>query len=84
VGLIGRQEVRQHARATGGANTLGADNVLDGGGDAGEGGGVASGDALVGLVRLREGQLLGDGDVGPDALLDLADAVDDGLGELAG
>jgi hypothetical protein len=82
--LVGRQEVGQHARAAGGGNALGADDILNGGGDAGKGGGVAGGDAPVGLVRLLEGQLLGDGDESLDALLDLLDAVEDGPGELAG
>ena len=38
----------------------------------------------IGGVGLLEGQLFGDGDEGANALLDLADAVEDGLGELAG
>jgi hypothetical protein len=82
--LVGWQEVLQHAGAAGGGNTLGADEVLDGGGNAGKRGGIASGDAFVGFLRLLQGQLFGDGDVGSDVVLDLVDAVEDGLGELAG
>jgi hypothetical protein len=82
--LIGWQEVLQHAGTAGGGNTLGADEVLDGGGNAGKGGGIAGGDTLVGFIRLLQGQFFGDGDVGSDVVLDLMDAVEDGLGELAG
>ena len=62
-GVVRRHEVLQHARAAGRAHALRADDVLDADGDAGERRRLAAGDAGVGVVRLPERDVFGDGDV---------------------
>ena len=82
MGIVRGDEVLEDARGAGGADTLGAHHVLDADGDAGKGRGLPAGDAGVGLVRLLQGQLLGEGDVGLDPVLDLTDAAEHRLRQL--
>ncbi len=84
-GVIGWFEVRKHAAAAGGGFTLGAEDVLDGDGDTGEG---AEGLTLAALVV--EGAGLGDHALGVDVDegvepgVEPLDSIETGAGDVFG
>ena len=81
-GVVRRDEILQDARRTGGAGSAGQDDVLDRDRHAGQGSErFAGGNRLVHLLRLREGALRAQAEVGADFLVLLLDARQVGLGD---
>jgi hypothetical protein len=63
-GVVGGDEVVQHARSTAGPQALGTENILVCHGDTGQRGSFPRRDVLVGLSRGRKGAFLIDRDIG--------------------
>ncbi len=72
----------QHPGAAGGADSAGAENVLVSEGDAGPGGGLAGGPALVRRPGFRQGLFLGDGDEAVVLAVFLLETVQEVPGQL--
>ena len=81
-GIVHGDVFGQHPGGAGGGDAVGAEQVLDLHGHAGEGRCVAGGDAAVGVGGLLAGEVGGDGDVGGYPVVNLGDAVEAGVGEL--
>ena len=79
--IVGRDEVIEQPRAAGGAEALGADDILDAQRDAGQRGRLTFGDASVGISCLRQGALGVQGEIGPDPGVHGGDALEHGLGQ---
>ena len=81
-GAIGRNKVFKHAGGAGGLDPLGSHIVFQLHGDAGQRPGLSRGDPLIGRFCLLEGYLLRYRGVGLDALLSLADPLQNVMGQL--
>ena len=74
-GVVGRDEVVQHARAAAGAHALGAENVLVGDRYPRQGGRLACGDALIGSLGCGQRSACVDCDEAVEGAIELADPV---------
>ena len=81
-GVVGRDEIAEDLRAAGGADPPGAEHVLDGEGNPGEGAAFPGGDGLVGRRRLLERLIRRDGQEGADPAVDRRDPVQNRPGQL--
>ena len=82
-GVVRRDEIAEDLRAAGGADPPGAEHVLDGEGNPGEGAAFPGGDGLVGRRRLLDGLIRRDGQKGADPAVDRCDPVQNRPGQLA-
>jgi len=81
-GIIRGDKVFQYFRGTGGPYSLGAHNVFEEYGDAGEGTSTIPGDKLVSFLRLFQRQFISHGNKGANFRVDLRDAFQVSPGQL--